>query len=532
MTLEALIASEEDHYATVEVKPFPKQEALLDTLATEVLFGGASEGGKSVGIRLCLITWCHLIPGLQVELYRKFYGDVIKNHMTGELNFKQLLRPWIDCGDVVVTENEVRWVHTGSLIKLGQLRTEEDAEKAQGNAKHVLVLDEATQIKSQHIADVRGWVRMSNAMKDKLPEQLGELYPQYTPEQIRDMFPRIIYSANPIGTSVGYFRRNFVLAAPEGTIFRAPDEDGGFLRQYLPSRVTDNLEADAEAQRKRLMPKGKKLARALIEGDWSAPGGDYFPEWHEERHVINPFKIPKYWFRFRTMDLGYGEPFVVLWWAVSDGQEFYDEWGNERWFPRGSLICYREWNGCDPENPEKGLRMRNQDIAKGILERTPEAMSGITLTDSLPFQDRGMGEKKKVRKIKDEFADEGVPLKKANTARIHGWSLMRDRLIGLEVAEDFFVPLIYFFERCTACREYIPALECHPTNDEDAQEKGEATHTCDGVRYACTALPKVTDAPREEQIARKLVEQNVRTVVGAQKEIKRRKRKSGKRGKW
>lgn len=525
--------TDEDAFAVVEVKPFPKQEQLLDTLATEVLFGGASEGGKSVGIRLCLITWCHLIPGLQVEMYRKFYRDVINNHMTGELNFKQLLRPWIETGDVTVTENTVRWNHTGSLITLGQLRTEEDAEKSQGNAKHVLVIDEATQIKAQYIADVRGWVRMSNHMKDLLPEQLKDLYPQYSPAQIREMFPRIIYSANPIGTSVGYFRRNFVLPAPAETIFQAPDEEGGFLRQYIPSKIQDNLEADPEAQRKRLMPKGAKTARALIEGDWSAPGGDYFPEWHEDRHVINPCRLPKHWFRFRTLDTGYAEPFVCLWWAVSDGNEFKDEFGVVRWFPRGALICYREWNGCDPENPDKGLRYRNMDIARGILERTPEATSGITLTDSLPFQDRGMGEKKRVRKIKDEFADEGVPLTKANTARIHGWSLLRDRLIGIEVAEDYFVPLIYFFERCVACREYIPALCFHPTNEEDAEEKGEATHTCDSVRYACTALPKVTDAPRMTQEEERAIAQaNVKTAAGAIKEIQRRKKKNARSGKW
>ena len=71
----------------VSVEPFPRQWALIQTPATEVLFGGASEGGKSVGIRLATSIWCHLIPGLQVEIYRKFYRDVVNNHMTGELNY-------------------------------------------------------------------------------------------------------------------------------------------------------------------------------------------------------------------------------------------------------------------------------------------------------------------------------------------------------------------------------------------------------------------------------------------------------------
>lgn len=496
----------------------------MDTLATEVLFGGASEGGKSYGIRLCLVTWCQLIPGLQVELYRKFYNDVITNHMKGEGNFHDLLRPLIDAGEVTITENLVKWKH-GSEIKLRQLRTDEDSEKSQGVAKHVLVVDEATQIPSRYIDDVRGWVRMSESMKDKLPEQLGELYPFYTPEQIREMFPRIIYSANPIGTSVGYFRRNFVLPAPPETIWQATDEEGGFKRQYIPSKVTDNPEADQEAQRKRLTPKGERVARALIEGDWTNPGGDFFPEWMEELHVIEPFPIPSHWFTFRGLDLGYREPFHVGWYAVADGEEFEGYVGESRWLPKAALVKYREWHGCDPEKPAEGLRLRNRDIAYGILQRTPEATSGVTITDSLPFQDRGMSESdgKKKRTIADEFRDNGVPLIKANTARIHGWSLLRDRLVGLEVAENQYIPMFYVFSDCSYTREYIPALTCHETNLEDAQEKGEATHSCDVDRMACATTPPIREKPKDTQATlRKEAEKNILTFAGARKAIQER----------
>ena len=502
---------------------------MLRTLANEVLFGGASEGGKSVGIRLVTAIWCHLIPGLQVEIYRKFYKDVIKNHMTGELNYKQLLRPWIEAKLVVVTENQVRWTKTGSLITLGQLRTEEDAEKAQGNAKHVLILDEATQIKSQYIQAVRGWVRMSHEMKDKLPEQLKDLYPERTPEEIREMFPRIIHAANPIGTSVGYFRRNFVKGREPESVWRAPDDEGGFLRQYLPSRIDDNPAADKEAQRRRLSGFGAKVARALIEGDWTAPGGDYFPEWSDD-NVIKDFKIPKHWFKFRVFDWGSSEPAFCSWWAVADGEEFKDEKGRTRWFPSGALIGYREWNVCDPEDPSKGLRLRNTELAQGILYRTPEATSGITLADSLPFQDRGMGEKKKVKKIKDVFADEGVPLRKANTARIHGWSMMRDRIIGIDAGEDYTIPMLFVFESCQYMIEYVPALTYHEVNPEDAQEEGEATHSCDTIRYASTAMPPVK---RKERTTKEALlaeaEQNIMTFAGARRAVQKEKRKRGRK---
>ena len=442
--------------------------------------------------------------------------------MKGEGSFHQLLRPLVEAGEVVITENLVKWVHTGSEIKLRQLRTEEDAEKSQGVAKHVLVVDEATQIPSRYIDDVRGWVRMSESMKNKLPEQLKELYPFYTPEQIRGMFPRIIYSANPIGTSVGYFRRSFVLPAPPETVWEAAEEEGGFIRQYLPSRITDNPEADPTAQRKRLLPKGERLAKALIEGDWTAPGGDFYPEWDEAIHVIQPFDVPEHWFKFRALDLGYREPFYVGWYCVSDGEEFEDYNGQTRWLPRGALILYREWNGCDPEKPAEGLRMRNKDIAYGILQRTSEAMSGITLSDSLPFQDRGMSESsgKGKKTIASEFRDHGVVLTKANTARIHGWSLMRDRLIGQEVTEDQYIPMFYVFADCTAAREYIPALTCHEHNLEDAQESGEATHSNDCHRYANAAMPPIRDKPKEtDRALRQKAERNILTFAGARKAL-------------
>ena len=160
--------------------------------------------------------------------------------MRGEMNFPILCRNWVQKKQVAITENQVRFKN-GSLIMLSHLRTDEDFEKAQGIGKHVMAIDEATQCKQQHIAGLRGWVRMSEEMKDKLPAQLRPLYPHLSDEQLRDFFPRIIYTANPMGASVGYFRRNFVLCQPEGKIWRAPDDEGGFMRQYIPSKIIDNL---------------------------------------------------------------------------------------------------------------------------------------------------------------------------------------------------------------------------------------------------------------------------------------------------
>jgi hypothetical protein len=502
---------------------------------------------NSVFFRLGTLSWGTAVPGLQVNLFRKYYKDVIKNHMTGELNYHVLGSEYIDAKIIQITENQVRWPETGSLINLAQLRTDEDFEKAQGNATHVLGIDEATQVKKQHIAGLRAWCRMSNDMRAKLPAQLRPImdrcreifadkfkglyppdYPNYTDEQLMNFFPRIVQTANPIGQSVGYFRRHFVLAAPPGTIWRAPDDEGGFLRQFIPSRITDNPSADPEAQRRRLSGMGKKVADALIYGDWTSPGGDFYPEWDEELHVVEDFIVPSHWFKFRVLDTGYAEPFYVGWYAVSDGEEFTDRQGRTRWLPAGAIVLYREWNGCDLEEPSKGLRMRNGDIAAGILSRTEETTSGITLTDRFPFRDTGGGKQDKKRNIATEFEDAGVVLTLANTARKTGWTLLRDRLIGIKLGEGRAIPMFYVMRCCPWAIEYIPSLTYHPTDVEDAAEDGEATHSCDCHRYSAAAFPKIQKLQTTSENSLRLqAEQNIMSFAGARKRAQDLKKKRG-----
>lgn len=455
------------------IAPWPRQADLIESDATEIMFGGASEGGKSHGIRLALILWCSAIPGLQCLILRKHYNDVIENHMEGENNFKILLKKAVDKKIVKITENQIRWVKTGSLITLKQCRNEDDFEKAQGIGKHVLVWDEATQIKQRWITDIRGWVRMSNEMKATLPE----FY--------RNRFPKIIYTCNPIGESVPYFRRTYI----ETRKPFAKQEVGAFIQQFIPSKVTDNPSADPVAQRKRLMSMhSATVAEALITGDWTQQAGDFYKEYKDEVHAIDPFSIPSHWFKYRTFDWGSADPFVAYWIAVSDGQQVGDFQ-----YPRGSLIVYREWYGCNPSDPSKGIHARNEEIARGIVNRTSETTSNLTFSDNWPFADRGGSKDGERYTMADTFMDCGCPLTLGNTARVYGWKQLRSRLQGIND-----VPMIYIFKSCKYLRDYIPALMYHETKPEDAQESGEPTHACDAIRLACTVKPLIVDEPIKE----------------------------------
>lgn len=93
---------------------------------------------------------------------------------------------------------------------------------------------------------------------------------------------------------------------------------------------------------KRTDPERYKVAG---EGEWGIEAGQFFKEWRESKHVIEPFKVPDGWMRFRSMDWGSARPYACLWWAVD-----YD----------GSMYCYRElygWGGIRQPLALQRLRM-------------------------------------------------------------------------------------------------------------------------------------------------------------------------------
>lgn len=481
-------------------KLHPKQRLAFNTEATEVLYGGATRGGKTFLTKYSLIRWCYEIPGLQCVIYRLNFDDVVTNYMKGADGFNALLAPWIEKGLVSITKTEVRFNFNGSLIELRHCADERAQNKGQGNPIHVLVFEEAAQILEDNMRFLRGWVTMDEEMKSRVPDKW------------KGRFPKIIYTSNPFGQSAGYFRRGFVKAAAPMTVFQAPIEDGGFSRIYIPAKVEDNPSEDREAVIRRVSGIGDEaLSDALLNENWDAPVGDFLRQWNDNTHKVRDFTPPEWWFKFRGFDWGSSEPFYVAWACVSDGEPFVDNYGRERWFPRGAIIIYREWNGCDPNDHSQGLGMSNVDIAKGIVELTTEVTSNITITDSLPFQYRG------AELMAETFARHGVPLTQGNTARIVGWGRLKEYLTG----KDGW-PLFYVQDCCPFMCEYIPVLQRHNRKPEDAQEEGEATHSCDVARLIVMTRPPVKMKPVYNSGLVEHKKAPIMTARGALKQLKRR----------
>ena len=92
-------------------------------------------------------------------------------------------------------------------------------------------------------------------------------------------------------------------------------------RCFIPATVDDNRYIDAEYKSALLeLPEAKK--QALLYGDWDTYEGQFFAEFTEDTHVIDPISPQPHWPKWRGLDHGFYDPLVCIWFTMNpeDGQ--------------------------------------------------------------------------------------------------------------------------------------------------------------------------------------------------------------------
>lgn len=455
----------------MDLRLYLRQQQALMSDATEILYGGALGGGKSYLARVASIIYSVEVPGLITYLFRRTFKEVLANHVHTPGGFLEMLDPMLKTGDVVFSKSDYAFTFfNGSRIQLAHSQYESDIYTHQGAQIGFLIVDEATSFTADMIRYIRSRVR------------LGSLE---VPEKWKGKFPRILYTANPGGIGHNYFKSGFVNFGPD-KLFRAPDDDGGMLREFVPAKLNDNkvLLLNDPDYATRVKGMGRpEIVQAMLDGNWDVVSGAAFSDlWSPAHHVIKPFTIPQYWEIDRGYDYGSSAPAAYLLFAESDGEEYLDpRTGRTIWFPAGSLIICGEIYFADKNR--KGLRMTGRqqaakmyrfEIEKGFRGRVQPGPADNAIFSAEPGQDS----------THQNMQLEGINFIRADKSpgsRILGVSLMRQMLINsTNMPKEG--PGIYVFDTCIHTIRTIPSLDKDEDKPDDIDSEGE-DHIWDVIRY-------------------------------------------------
>ena len=456
--------------AVIELQydPQDRQKLMHQTDATQILYGGAAGGGKSHALRWDAYDFCMKNPGCMAYLIRKSHPQLEANHI---LPLKRELPK--ELGNYNETKKRFDWWN-GSTLQFRHCEYDRDLHDFQGWECHWLGIDEASQLKDDHIKYMKTRVR------------LGSWKP--TDPAAKKRLPRCVMTSNPGGPSHHYLKGLFIDVGKPETIFfdeamRNPNnpEHKGWRSIFIPAKMVDNsfLDDDYAGQFGQL-PEWQ--AQQLRDGDWNVVPGAFFDCWNHE-NIIKPFTPPKWWTRFRSCDWGFATPFSIGEWVVSDGSKVETPAGMVS-YPEGALIRVWEWYGNETGN--KGLRLDPTIVASKIVLDRGKTLPG-PCDPSMGRADMGPSAKEKMYK-------EGLHFFSGDNQREAGWQEMYARIND---------NMMLSFDTCHDFIRTVPTLCADPINPNDVHKIGE-DHCGDEARYMCMARPYKRERPIKRRDYRKV----------------------------
>jgi hypothetical protein len=356
----------------------------------------------------------------------------------------------------------------GAQIYLCHAQHETDIQTYLGAEIHVLLVDEATQFTEKMVRFLRTRVRLGGLI---LPAKWAKL------------LPKIIYGTNPGGISHSYFKKGFV-SHGERSVFKAPANDGGMTREFIPALSTDNIIMLKNDPRYGDRIRGigdDRLANAYLHGSWDLDEGNAFSDlWDPHFHIVQNLSLPRHWKIDRCHDYGYSAPAAMLHAAESDGTKVVIN-DKEMIIPRKSIIFISELYLADKEDKglkllpyELGLRMYNHEVGQGYRNLVQAGPADSSIFD----KDKGMAS------IHDYYVQKGVRFTRADKrpgSRERGYVLWRQ---GLKAALERNVeqPWILVHRSCSNLISQIPELPVDPENPQDVYSSAN-DHLYDAGRY-------------------------------------------------
>ena len=461
------------------MNPTPRQRDAFKATDTHrfVLYGGAGGGGKSYFLRWwCLRQLLKLyaqtgLQGIRVGLFSMDYPTLTDRQIS---RINREFPPELG----LLRKTQTDGYNFQLLPEFGggtiALRNLDDPSKYRSAEFAAIAIEELTENTKETFDDLRFRLRWPGIER-----------------------PVLIAATNPGGVGHHWVKEFWIDK-------KFPKEMQALAKEfaYVPARVQDNPHLTGEYYQD-LLSLPDKRRKALAEGDWSIPEGQYFTNWDRSRRAAHPSVLGQivkpWWNHWISMDWGFRHVSAIYWHCTGDVLPQDAALLGRDWdTPRRCVFTYREHvvsladAGIDNAGDDAG----EVELARTIARLTREQVTSFFLSPD------AFGQKQSAHPpaviMGDEFRalnksrQHAMPsIQKAVDDRVPGWRFM----YSLIQSDSWFVS-----EMCPEALSAVPALQYDKDgpNIEDIQKTDHAYDDCgDSLRYGLFSMLGAVKKPFE-----------------------------------
>ena len=424
-----------DENVVFSPNPGPQMD-FLSAPEKDVLYGGAAGGGKSYAMLVDPLRFAHRSAHRALILRRSM------PELRELIDKSRELYPQAFPG-AKFREADKIWVFpSGAKLEFSFLERDSDVYKYQGQAYSWIGSDEIT-----HMSTEFAWNYLASRLRTTDPE----------------ITTYMRCTANPGGSGAHWVKKRYIDPAPPNTSFR---DNHGVTRKFIPARLDDNPYLSGTDYKIMLESLPEVQRKQLLEGNWDVNEDAAFPEFSVEKHVIEPFEIPRHWNRIKGVDYGYASESAVVWAAIDPDDD--------------TIIVYRELYK---------KQLTGEDLAALITEyesEDPYSVSGVL--DTAAWNRTGYSGPT----IGETLVKAGHKLRPADKNRIAGKVQIHERL---KIAQSGR-PKMQIFNTCPNLIRELQSLPADKSRPEDVDTKAQ-DHAYDALRYLVMSRPR-SSSPFEQ----------------------------------
>jgi phage terminase large subunit len=464
------------------------------------LYGGAGGGGKSYFLRWwCLRQLLKLyaetgIEGIRVGLFSMDYPTLTDRQIS---RINREFPEWMGSLRKTQTDGynfQVLPEFGGGTIALRNL---DDPSKYRSAEFAAIAVEELTENTKETFDDLRFRLRWPGISR-----------------------PCFVGATNPGGVG-HHWVKDFWIDA------RFPKELQSFRDEfkYVPAKVLDNPHITSNYYEDLLsLPDAKR--RALAEGDWSVPEGQYFTNFERDERSIHPSVlgqiIKPWWPKWISMDWGFKHHSSIHWHTTGDVHpEEASLFGKKIDAPKKYVFTYRE----------KVISLAQEGSSEEQLANDIVRFSGSDKISRFFLSPDAFGKKTSAHPVSEIFrqvfrtAEIGAP-EPADNARVVGWRFMYQLIQN----DQWLIS-----EACPEALNAVPALQYDKdgSNIEDIQKTDHLYDDVgDELRYGLQSMLNNSKMPFSVKLAEAVAAATNATVASMvhMKMLAERKKKTQRYG--